>query len=61
MRTYIIIDRLGMQHATVKAYTPFRATELYLGEKPTTSAFTNVFAIDTEDLELFKQQINNLK
>lgn len=60
MTTYIIIDRLGMRHATIKASTNFEATEKYLGKDAIKSAFTNVFAIAEVDLKLFKKQIKNL-
>ena len=60
MNTYIIIDRLGMNHATIKASTNFEATKIYLDNSKHRSSYTNVFAIALTDLDLFKKQVNNL-
>ena len=55
MRTYIIIDRLGMRHATIKAYTSIEALSIY--GINTKEMFTNLFAIDADDSITFKNNI----
>ena len=61
MRTYIIIDRLGSRHATIKANTNLEAIEIYLGCKVSRDNSTIVSAIDKEDLEAYKKNIKRLK
>ena len=60
MMPYVIIDRLGMQHATIKANSNFEATMKYLDNAQSRNAYTNVFAIHKEDLDMFKKNIEKL-
>lgn len=59
MRTYVIIDRSGAKHGTIKATSPNDAMNTYCGNS--SQSFRDmVFAIDLSTMDHFISNLQNI-